>query len=246
MKIKLGELQVMPKSWCRRSISIDHVRCRINDLVNGAMFPPLLVERTTKIIVGGNHRYKAYIDFYGENWRDIEVDVDYIDLPPYNENPVAWVAAVSKDNNHLAERMGYSDRNKMVANVLDYVKDPQNPEVLELAKNLHFTESSFMQFADTYLGQLEEKEMSANRVKLARKSKSSPPVKFKAAHNDVTPGEIRAMETAGTRARVLSKTNSLLAELEGYSPAGLVPRETELFGRLVNELERLLAQSEIA
>jgi hypothetical protein len=244
MKIKLGELQIMPKEWGRRSISIDHVRCLENDLVNGDTFPAMKVERTTKMIIGGNHRYKAYINFYGDGWRNKEVDIEFIDLPDCQNDPVAWRDAMIKDNPHNTERLNYSDRNKICADVLDYTRDPEDPKVLEIARKLHFTDASFVQFATTYLEQVKKKQMESGQTESEKKPKQyKPKTTFKAAHDDITPGEIRAMETAGTRARVLSKTNALLAELRGYAPgSGLVPREKELFSHLVVELQRLLTE----
>jgi len=255
-KIKLGELQVLPKEWGRRKISIDHVRCLENDLANGAKFPPLKVERKTKYIIGGTHRYKAYINFYGEGWENQEVDVIFIDLPPYDDDPVAWKVAIIDDNNHLAERMYYSDRNMLAADILRELRDPEHPLALEIAKKLHHTENSWLMFATQYLEKLqkeeEEKQIKAVTDKTHAENTARDTVQkqkaisgnktFKAVHDDITPGEISALSSAGTRARVLSKANALLNELVDYSPSSLVPKEKEVFGKLINELKRLLSE----
>ena len=81
-KVKLGELVINRKVWVRERTSLDHIRCLVNDLINGAKFPPLKVDRETGIIVGGVHRYEAYKLFYGNGWEDREIEIDFLDLPP--------------------------------------------------------------------------------------------------------------------------------------------------------------------
>jgi len=229
VRIKLGELRPLPREWGRRKISLDHVRCLQNDLVNGAAFPPLLVDRNTRIIVGGNHRFLAYQKFYGDKWEEQEVEVSLMDLPPYEQNPLAWKKAILFDNFHLVERIRHEDRNKLAMDVLRLVGNPEAAQ--DVAEKLHFTREGWLEFARTYFEQ-------------AQKAEAGRP--FKSVREDNVPGDVSAMDRAGKRARVLSKAGALLHELRSYAPAGLVPKEREIFRELVELLTSLLEIAETA
>lgn len=155
-KMKLGELVFERKVWVRKSISNDQVRCLMGDLANGAKFPPLKVDRDTKIIVGGNHRYLAYRTFYGEGWEKRAVDVELLDLPPFDENPQAWFMAALEDNYHLAERLGYSDRDGVLTALVKMHNDPRGwadtPEAQRIRELMHKTPQGFLEFIDLFLG----------------------------------------------------------------------------------------------
>jgi len=138
-KARLGSLVVERNIWVRSHLDTDHIRCLVNDLANGAKFPPLVVDKNTNIIVGGYHRYYAYKEFYGEkNYADEKVDVRWVDMPPIEDNLAAWKEAALEDNEHYVARLKYSDRNRVLKDAAEKIG---NEYAIKLGvKYLHFTE----------------------------------------------------------------------------------------------------------
>lgn len=232
-KIRLGELVVDRKTWVRDNFSLDHVRCLANDLVNGAKFPPLKVDRSTKIIIGGNHRYHAYKKFYGEGWEEREVDVEFKDLPPFEEDPAAWYAEALEDNHHLVERLRYSDRNKVARNLLSALGDSDSPQAKEFAEKLHFTPQGWKEFAGLVLDSFQQQEiMIKEQSTQPKRGKDNIPHKQKPAKNtinDIYPSDVK---NCGVNARIMSKTNGLIDTLRYLDPDYLSDRSRELLEEL--------------
>lgn len=239
--VKLGELQIDRRVWVRSRMNLDHVRCMVNDLANGHTFPPLKVDRQTKIVVSGNHRYLAYKHFYGDNWKDAEVEVEWVDLPPFEENPTAWYQEALKDNQHLVERLGYSDRNLVAVAILKQLQDPKSLQAQEIARLLHFTEQSWDEFSSLYL-ELFEKRMEFNSrdetepVKIESLMKHG---RFKVTVNDIQPPDAK-LDNTTPRAQLIAKVNSLLRFLDEFPPTAVTLKEKVLLNRLVNRIQELL------
>jgi len=216
-KMKLGELVINRKVWVRERTSLDHIRCLVNDLINGAKFPPLKVDRETGIIVGGVHRYEAYKLFYGNGWEDREIEIDPLDLPPFEEDPVAWHAAALEDNEHLAERLGYGDRNKTAANILKALSDPESSEALELARLLKFTPEGWREYANIVFGPVTVPE-PGKKAKAEQAATAEPKKYKKAPTNDIQAG--RPEMSPNVRVQSAARRLSALAEenLEYLSP----------------------------
>lgn len=237
-KVRLGELVVDRRVWVRENISLDHVRCLVNDLVNGAEFPPLKVDRSTKIIIGGNHRYHAYKKFYGEGWEEREVDVELKDLPPFEEDPAAWYAEALEDNRHLVERLRYSDRNKVASNLLAALGDPDSPQAKEFAEILHFTPQGWKEFADLVLDSFRQQEtkLTEKQPRDTKKATVTHPKTFrsqkpaKSTINDIYPSDVK---DCGVNAQIMSKANGLIAVLRNLDPDYLSDRSRELLEDLM-------------
>lgn len=233
--VPLGELNVDRRVWVRQKLSLDQVRCLVNDLVNGAKLPPLLVERSTKTIVGGNHRYVAYKQFFGEGWERQEVEVEWVDLPPFEEDPVAWKTAAILDNLHTAERLGYGDRNKAAAEMIDAGLDPESEEAARIARLLHFTDDGWREFYRTYLEastRPARQEAERRRVPVRRP--------FKASVNDVQPPDAKITTV---RAQLLARAAALLDVLQKVSPGMITAREREVLEKVAAAIKRLLAEA---
>ncbi len=136
--VKLGSLVVDRRVWVREHLDVDLMRCMVNDLKNGAVFPALLVDKNTNIIIGGNNRYHAYIEFYGkETAMEMEVLVKWIDMPPYEGNQMYWKEIGVMDNSHKAARLKHGDRVKVLKEVAEIEGDAAAVEFGE--KFLSFT-----------------------------------------------------------------------------------------------------------
>lgn len=237
-KVRLGELVVDRRVWVRENISLDHVRCLVNDLVNGAEFPPLKVDRRTRIIIGGNHRYRAYRNFYGEGWEEREVDVEFKDLPPFEEDPAAWYAEALKDNRHLVERLQCSDRNKVARNLLAALGDPDSPQAKEFAEILHFTPQGWKEFAYLVLDSFRQQEikLTEKTTQGDQKATETHPKTFrsqkpaKSTINDIYPSDVK---DCGVNAQIMSKANGLIAVLKDLDPDYLSDRSRELLEELM-------------
>lgn len=246
--VKLGELHVDRRVWVRDKINLDHVRCMVNDLVNGDVLPPLVIERKTKTIISGNHRYLAYKHFYGDNWKDAEVGVEWVDLPSFEEDPVAWYREALKDNQHLVERLGYSDRNLVAAATLRQIQDPASPQVQEIARLLHFTEQSWNEFSSLYLDSIKKKIEASEARGLDEIEDEPGPVKveFRAGHkrvkfsvNDIQPPDAK-LDIATPRAQLIARVNGLLRLLDEFPPGAVTPKEKALLNQLMRKIQELL------
>lgn len=241
-KIRLGELVVDRKTWVRDNFSLDHARCLTNDLVNGAKFPPLKIDKKTKIVVGGNHRYYAYKTYFGEGWEEREIDVEFLDLPPFDEDPIAWFAVALEDNHHLAERLRYNDRNRTARNLLTALGDPDSPQAKEFAGKLHFTPQGWKEFAGLILDSFQQpkvetveerpeqsrddkKTVAAQNKPVSRKQRPA-----KNTTNDIYPSDVKS---CGVNAQIMSKASGLIAILKDLDPDYLSDRSRELLEELV-------------
>jgi len=253
-KVKLGALMIDRRIWVRERLDLDHVRCLVNDLVNGKKFPPLKVDRQTKIVVGGNHRYAAYKQFYGNGWENQEIEVIFLDLPSYEKDPDAWHRVALLDNNHLALKLGYADRNLIAGKFLQIHGKAKFHGHDEIANLLHFTPQGWNEFANIYLQSLsvgaetktkktqetiQEQEEKAGEGGLTINSGPENknkvfPINSRTKHspNDIYPVDAKKLESDAPRAQLLSKINALMNYLEGF-PVDAVD------GKIRKELERL-------
>jgi hypothetical protein len=238
-KVKLGDLQIDRNIWVRKSISLDQVRCLVNDLYNGDELPPLKVDKETKVIVGGNHRYTAYKQYYGDGWEGKTVDVEWLNLPPHDTDPSKWLRAAMDDNQHLAERLSYSDRNKSALNICKMLEDPESVEAKEMARLLHFTPQSWSETVIWYKTQttlLEKKEVNSGDIYKSKKVKT--PV------NDVNPTSAPKNDSTPV-ARAMAKVAGLLDALDGLSPVSITPNLHSKLKQLVGVIEMLLEENAV-
>jgi len=149
-KAKLGNLVINRDVWVRERISTWFKRDLMSALTRGETLPPLTVDSNTMTVVGGNHRYAAYKEFFGEGWESAEVEVRYVDLPPFEDDPLAWYWESLKDNPQNALPLNPMDRELTAKKVLDATNDPEDPTVLQIAKLLQFTEQGWLEFAKIY------------------------------------------------------------------------------------------------
>ncbi|HEY4740397.1 MAG TPA: hypothetical protein VIH76_07375 [Candidatus Acidoferrales bacterium] len=92
--VKVGELVVDYNNTARSAVNFAHVGALKNALLAGVVFPPIVAERSTRRIVDGLHRCKAYTQLWGEGH---EIEVDFRDYA--NDNDL-WMAAVEANNSH--------------------------------------------------------------------------------------------------------------------------------------------------
>ncbi len=240
-KVILGDLIVMRETWVREAINLDHVRQLINSLVLGKKLPPLLVERNTKIIVGGSHRFVAYKQFFGDGWENREVEVKNIDLPPYQDDPVAWMIAGLKDNPHNALRLDYRDRHRVAARILDVLKDPEAEAAKEVARLLTFTPATWNDFSQTYLAQIATFSTPAAP---GRAQESNKPARqaLPRPDKDTSPADVTERNLMSPRAELQSKGEAvirLIARLEG----ALTDQDRKLLARLAKAINNILQVS---
>ena len=252
-KVNLGELQINRGTWVRGKVSLDHVRCLVNDLVNGSTFPPLIVDKATKTVVGGNHRYMAYKQYHGNNWEAADVSVEWISLPPFDTDPVAWYAAALDDNRHLTERLGYSDRNLTAAAVLKSLGSGDDPQAKEISRLLHYTSQGWQEFSALYLQSLvaklaQEKPVSEEPAEgtqedrvVTRAPGGGATRKTKHTINDIQPSDAK-MDAATPRAQLIAKSNGLIHLLSTFPPGAITPKEQATLDRLVLVIQELLAK----
>ncbi len=249
-KVKLGELQVDRRVWAREKLNLDQIRCMVNDLVNGDELPPLVVEQNTKTVVGGNHRYKAYERFYGGGWEQREVEVAWIDLPPFEEDPEAWKIAAMKDNEHYAERLKTGDRNRLAVEFMKAGLDTQTEEMV--MKLLHYTPETWNEFKRTYMENVNKtikKKIldGTNNVAIANDKKVTQTMQaigapFKAVRDDIQPHDAKI---STIRSRLQARVNALLGVLDEVTPGMITSTERDMLGDLMLRVEVLL-QAEVA
>ena len=74
MKIEVGELKFSDELLSLRPINPYFVSRYRLAMRNGDVFPKIIINKATKEIICGNHRVKAYIDEFGEDYiLDVEV-----------------------------------------------------------------------------------------------------------------------------------------------------------------------------
>lgn len=106
--VKVGDLVIDHDLSPRSAMNFTHVGVLKNALLSGVAFPPIAAERSTRRIVDGLHRYKAYTQLWGEGH---EVDVDFRDYADENE---LWLAAVEANNSHGLAYSTYDRRRILV------------------------------------------------------------------------------------------------------------------------------------
>ena len=79
---KVGELVIDFGVLPRSAINFAHLGGIKNALLSGVAFPPIVAERSTRRVVDGLHRYKAYTQLWGEGH---EVEVEFRDYADDNE-----------------------------------------------------------------------------------------------------------------------------------------------------------------
>ena len=151
-KIKMKSLVVDRRVWVRKKLTIDHIECMVRDIMNGAKLPPLKVDKNSRIIVDGNHQYEALKKIHGEKWPDQTVEVEWLDLPEFEEDPAAWWKEALEDNQHNAQRLYWQDRQRVAANLAKTLRDPFSEESKELAKLIKHTPETWRAFYNNYLG----------------------------------------------------------------------------------------------
>ncbi len=236
VKLKLGELKVDKRVWIRKKLSRDQIRCLVNDLSNGATFPPLRVDRATKIIVDGNHRYAAYRIFYGRGWTEKEVEVELLDLPPFEENPAAWKEAALRDNQHDAERLRWGDRKRAAADLLDAGLDPESELAQKIARLLYFTPNSWREFWTTFFAAQGKPVPGGAAVG----SRGQDAVKWENPAGDIGP-EIANL--SGPRDKLLRRARLLLESLAEVGPGGITKAEAEVLRQVLNAIRAVLEQA---
>lgn len=259
--VRLGDLKIDRRVWVRRSVPIDHVRCMVRDLQNGAVLPPLLVERATLTVIGGNSRYNAYRFYYGDNWKDARVTTRWIDLPPFTDDPVAWWRAALDDNGHLAERLQYTDRNGVAADIARSLPGPLSDEGRRIARLLHHTDESWAEFCKTYVKALEVRDRRTEGEQSPAAPRSEPQAPPAAltpgakAHvppkpglpggvaptNDFTPGHI-VRDSITPVARLLSLVRQILNVMQGIELTDLTVSQRRELEHLRSAVDGLLRE----
>ena len=244
-KMKLGSLAVDRRIWVRKRLSLDHIECLVRDLVNGDNLPPLKVEKQTNIIIGGNHRYEALKKYYGSDWKNIEVAVELIDLPPFEEDPTAWYQEALTDNQHLSQRLGYQDRNKAAANLIKTVSDPLSTEAVEMSRLLKHTPETWKTFCENYLGNtmprpaVKDDPPATSGVGEARpeeKAEDDPPPLWegtgsKTVTDSTTPTDVKPVSLNSSIMRHAASLERLLGDIE---PDMLSKRSVEMLKSLAS------------
>jgi hypothetical protein len=102
--MRLGDLVIDMSFYPRAGINWTHVEDLKNALLSGTTVPPLIIERSSKRIVDGIHRYNAYDKLYGEEFDARVEERDYRD-----ENEL-WLAAVELNASHGLSYTTYDRR----------------------------------------------------------------------------------------------------------------------------------------
>jgi len=222
--VKLGELKYDARVSPRQKFTLDHVRCIQTDLLNGEItpekLPPLLVERKSKVILDGTHRYLALKKYYGEGWKDREVQVEYVDLPPFEEEPVAWRMAALRANAWRVLRLTGPEREGLARTLVIEAKDPNRPELEEARRMLAFTKEAWQGFMEVCLeelkGEAEPEQPSAVAVEEKSLLRPTGPEDVSAFKRGTWPSQALASAKRATRACA-----KLREVLEQGSSAGL-------------------------
>ena len=106
--VRLGELVIDDGILPRAALNFAHVDTLKNAVLAGESLPPIIAERSTRRVVDGLHRYKMYVQLYGEGH---EVEVDFRDFADDNE---LWLAAVAANATHGLAYTTYDRRRILV------------------------------------------------------------------------------------------------------------------------------------
>ena len=110
-KMKLGEIKEKQKIMARK-LNVQHARDFLESMESGATFPPLLVERESKVLLGGYHRiwaYKKYLD------ADASVSVEFKDCGTEKD----MLLAAGEDNEANGYRMEVDERKNFIFRAQD-------------------------------------------------------------------------------------------------------------------------------
>ena len=91
--LNVGAL-VIDNNVLPRGLNFAHVGVLKNALLSGMALPPIIAERSTRRVVDGLHRHKAYMELFGERH---EIEVEFRDYA--NENEL-FLAAVGANSEH--------------------------------------------------------------------------------------------------------------------------------------------------
>jgi hypothetical protein len=110
-KMKLSEIK-RDESIMARKLNVAHAMDFAESMASGAKFPPLLVERTSHVLLGGYHRMYAYERYFSE---DGEVDVEFVDC----KTPKDMLLMAGEDNEANGFRMETNDRKNFIFRAQD-------------------------------------------------------------------------------------------------------------------------------
>jgi hypothetical protein len=235
-RVKMGQLKTDRRVWVRRRISLDHRACIVNELVSGRItpddLPPLKVDRNTLTIVGGNHRFLALQQYYGNGWQEKEVNVEFLDLPPFEQAPHLWWKVALEDNQHLAERLDGHDRELVTRKVLQVLADPTAPEGMEFARLLHYTPQGWLEYVKVW-----QENVAKNRV--VQLSACKPQ---KSIAQDYLPSDVKRAVEATPRALIAAYADKLLRVLDEVSPEYLTASDRAKLLELANRIGALIGE----
>ena len=92
--MRLGDLVIDKTIYPRGGVNWPHIGDLKNALLAGVVLPPVVIERSSRRIVDGHHRYNAYLELYG---LDFDASVEERDYDDENE---LWLAAVEANACH--------------------------------------------------------------------------------------------------------------------------------------------------
>ncbi len=217
-KVKMSSLAVDRKTWVRKRMSLDHVECLVRDIINGDKLPPLLVDKKTHIIVGGNHRFEGWKRFYGDTWPDKEVEVEWVNLPSFEDDPQAWWKVALDDNQHLSERLRWQDRQTTAINLIKTLDDPLSAEGQEFARLIKHTPETWKAFCENYIGNVTNRE-GEGKMELPRLKQ--PPSKSKSITEPTLPSDVK---NVSINSSVMHHAVALTRILESVGPDDLSQR----------------------
>jgi hypothetical protein len=228
-KVKMGSLIVDKKVWVRQQTAMDHVECMTNDLVAGVISPeslvrakpPVKVEKNTRIIINGNHRFIALRRFYGKDWAKKEIEVEFVSLPPFEKNPEAWWKEALIANPHNVQRLQGPDREGLARALLRTLDDLTGEQGQEFARLIHYTPRGWIEFVKTYFEAMERTMPSDANSETA------------SVRNDVTAIDDNNERPVKDTITVISDSSAKLAK--GKTPAtgdtGISPIKEKGYGR---------------
>ena len=244
-KAKMGSLVIDRKVWVRKRLSLDHIECMVRDAMNGDKLPPLKVDKNTRIVVGGNHRYEALKKIYGGKWTEQMVEVEWLDLPPFEDDPTAWWKVALEDNQHDVERLKWQDRQAAGVNLVKALEDPLSEEGKEMARMIKHTPETWKAFYENYIGNIKtmaettEQTKEQSITKEDKKNDNFPqerPARSKGIDTPTLPGDVRPRSV---NASIMHHAASLMRLLEEVEPDDISPKSRSM----LQELAGLIANA---
>ena len=231
-KVKMGSLVIDRRVWVRKRLSLDHIECMVRGTMNGDKLPPLKVDKNTRIVVGGNHRYEALKKIYGDKWAEQMVEVEWVELPPFEDDPTAWWKVALEDNQHDVERLKWQDRQAAGVNLVKSLEDPLSQEGKEMARLIKHTPETWKAFYENYIGNIKTMEQPVTRED--KKSDSLPqtqerPARSKGIDTPTLPSDVRPRSA---NASIMHHTASLLRILDDVEPDDLSNKSRDMLKEL--------------